>query len=80
MEAHFGQYHVPIGEFREFQECEAQNKVSRAKIYIGRGDSEAWMIGPYHLGGRLGGDVGSSVGLGSAVRLRMWSFRLSGRL
>ena len=66
-EADFGQYHVPIGEFREFQECEAQNKVSRAKICIERGDAEAWMIVPYHLGGRLGGDVGSSVGLGNAV-------------
>ena len=66
-EADFGQCHVPIGEFREFQECEAQNKVSRAKICIERGDAEAWMIVPYHLGGRLGGDVGSSVGLGNAV-------------
>ena len=49
------------------EECEAQNKVSRAKICIGRGDAEAWMIVPCRLVGRLGGDVGSSVGLGNAV-------------
>ena len=56
-EADFGQCHVPIGEFREFKECEAQNKASRAKLHIRRGDAEAWMVVPYHLGGLLGSEV-----------------------
>ena len=57
-DADFGQCHVPIGEFREFQECEAQNKASRAKLNIRRRYAEAGMLVPYHhLGGRLGGEV-----------------------
>ena len=59
-EADFGRRHLHKIEFCEFQECEAQNKVSRAKMHTRRRDTEVGMVAVHNvLGGRLGVDVGS---------------------
>ena len=55
---------MPKVEFREFQEHEPQNNASHTKLYIRRGDTEVGMVAAHHLAGRLGADVGASVGLG----------------
>ena len=57
MDADFCRCHVQIGEFREFQEYEAQNNASRAKTHTRRRDAEVGMVVAHHLGGHLGGEV-----------------------
>ena len=51
-------------EFFEFQEYDPQNNASQAKLFVRRSDTEVGMVTAHHLGGRLGADVGASVGLG----------------
>lgn len=67
IEAHFGRRHLLMFEFRDFQECEAQNEASSANLCIRRGGAEVGMIAVHHLGGPLGT---SCVGLGNAKRWR----------
>ena len=70
-DADFCRCHVQIGEFREFQEREAQNEASRAKIHTRRRDAKVGVVVAYHLGGRLGVVVGVERWGGKWRRLKM---------
>ena len=69
IEVNFGRVHLLEIEFREFQEYEPQNNASRAKLHIRRSDTEVGMVTEYHLGGRLGADVGCDRCVGKCHRL-----------
>lgn len=58
LEAHFGRGHLQIFDFYEFQEYEARNEASRAKICVRRTDAEIGVVAAHHLDGLLGVDVG----------------------
>jgi len=58
LEAHFDRRHLQIFDFCEFQEYEARNEASRAKICVRRTDAEIGVVAAHHLGGLLGVDVG----------------------
>ena len=58
VEVEVGRQHMPMVDFREFQECEVQNNASCAKAHIQRRDSEVGMVFVFHLVGRLEDDHG----------------------
>ena len=60
-------WHLPIFDFCEFQECEAQSKASQAKLCIKGRNAEVDMFAEHHVGGRLGVDSGWSVEVRNAV-------------
>ena len=62
VEAHFGRRHLLTFDFRDFQECEAQNEASPANLCMKRGGAEVGMTAVHHLGGPLGT---SCVGVGN---------------
>ena len=47
-----------IFEFCEFQECEAQNEASRAKLYMRISDAEVGVVAVHNLAGLLEDEVG----------------------
>ena len=54
MEVEVNRRQVPKGDFRKFQECEAQTKISRGNGHIQKSDNKVGMVFEYHFGGRLG--------------------------
>ena len=54
MEVEVDRQHVLTVDFHEFQDIEARNEDSFAKIYIERRCTEADIVVAYHVGGRLG--------------------------
>ena len=62
IEAQFGRRHLLIFDFCEFQEYEARDEASPAKLCIRRGGAEVGMAAVHNLGGPLGTSCDHALG------------------